>query len=142
MVLKTQVRRSKDRGRAYVVFCTDTATAAESGGREKLVCHTRAHGVSLRCPVFFDVIMGGLKTRLQHLEEEEILQQMLKRGSQIGLEPPPSDDNIDSLMRSMVAISTADSQRISDGPWKGELHNLSNDSFNYEDTVVKGKEKL
>lgn len=79
---------------------------------------------------------------MQHLEEEEILQQMLRRGSRIGLEQPPSDDNIDNLMRSMVAMSTADTHQISDGPWKGESRNASNDSFNYEDTVVKGKQKM
>lgn len=76
---------------------------------------------------------------MQHLEEEEILQQMLRRGSRIGLEQPPSDDNIDSLMRSMVAMSTADTRQISDGPWNCDA---SNDSFNYEDTVVKGKQKM
>lgn len=79
---------------------------------------------------------------MQHPEEEEILQQMLRRGSQIGLEQSPSDDNIDNLMRSMVALSTAETHQISDGPWKGESRNLSNDSFNYEDTVVKGKQKM
>ncbi|KAN0087483.1 hypothetical protein V8E55_006104 [Tylopilus felleus] len=92
--------------------------------------------------MFFDVILRGLRARMQHLEEEEILQQMLRRGSQIGLEQSPSDDNIDNLMRSMVALSTAETHQISDGPWKGESRNLSNDSFNYEDTVVKGKQKM
>jgi len=79
---------------------------------------------------------------MQHLEEEDILQQMLRRGSQIGLEQPPSDDNIDNLMRSMVAMSTADTRQISDGPWNGESRDASNDSFDYEDTVVKGKQKM
>lgn len=78
---------------------------------------------------------------MQHLEEEEILQQMLRRGSQIGLEQPPSDDHIDNLMRSMT-MSTADAHQVSDGPWKGESRNLSNDSFNYEDTIIKGKQKM
>lgn len=92
--------------------------------------------------MFFDVILRGLRARIQHLEEEEIIQQMLRRGSRIGLEPPPSDDNIDNLMRSMVAMSTADTRQLSDGPWKGRSDNVSNDSFNYEDTVVKGKQKM
>lgn len=76
------------------------------------------------------------------MEEQENLQRILRRGSQIGLEQPPSNNNIDNLMLSMVAMSTADTCQISDGPWKGESRNVSNDSFNYEDTVVKGKQKV
>lgn len=91
--------------------------------------------------VFFDVILRGLRARTHHIEEEENLQQLLRQGSQIGLEQPPSNDNIDNLMRSMVAMSTADTHQISDGPWNGKSPNDSNDSFNYEDTVVKGKQK-
>lgn len=91
--------------------------------------------------MFFDVILRGLKARIHHIEEEENLQQMLRQGSRIGLEQPPSDDNIDNLMRSMVAMSTADTHQLSDGPWNGEFRNVPNDSFNYEDTVVKGKQK-
>lgn len=92
--------------------------------------------------MFFDVILRGLRARIQHLEEEEIVQQMLRQESGIGLEPPPSNDNIDSLMRSIVRMSTADTHQIHDGPWKGKSGNVSNDSFNYEDTVVKGKQKM
>ncbi|KAG6376996.1 hypothetical protein JVT61DRAFT_1039 [Boletus reticuloceps] len=92
--------------------------------------------------MFFDVILRGLRARIQHVEEEETLQQMLRRGSRIGLEQPPSDDNIDNLMRGMVTMSTTEPRQISDGPWKGLSRNASNESFNYEDTVVKGKQKL
>ncbi|KIJ17652.1 hypothetical protein PAXINDRAFT_154258 [Paxillus involutus ATCC 200175] len=92
--------------------------------------------------MFFDMILHGLRTRIQHLEEEEILQQMLRRGSQVGLEQTPSNDNIDDLMRTMTAMSTGNGQQVSDGPWDRPKHDVSNDSFNYEDTVVRGKPKI
>jgi hypothetical protein len=88
------------------------------------------------------MILHGLRTRIQHLEEEEILQQMLRRGSQVGLEQTPSHDNIDDLMRTMTAMSTGNGQQVSDGPWDRPKHDVSNDSFNYEDTVVRGKPKI
>ena len=104
--------------------------------------HTRTHNMRLRYPVFSDVILQGLRARIQHIEEEENLQQMLRQGSRIGLEQPPSDDNIDNLMRSLVSMSTAGTHQILDGPWKAEPHDTSNDSFSYEDTIVKGKRKV
>lgn len=142
MVLETQVGRPEGRGRAYVILCINSTPATESDGGEKLVGHTYSYRTSLLCLVFFDVILRGLRDRVQHLEEQENLQRMLRRGSRIGLEPPPSDDNIDNLMRSMVTMSTTNTHQVSDGPWKGESGNVSNDSFNYEDTVIKGKQKM
>ncbi|KAG9315872.1 hypothetical protein JVU11DRAFT_3521 [Chiua virens] len=90
----------------------------------------------------FNLVLQSLKTRLQNLEEEDILQQKLMRGSRIGLEHPPLDNNIDNLMCSMVTMSTADTHHISDGPWKGKTRSVSRDSLNYEDTAVKGKQKV
>ncbi|KAF9220923.1 hypothetical protein BS17DRAFT_758725 [Gyrodon lividus] len=90
--------------------------------------------------MFFDMILRGLRTRVQHLEEEEILQQVLRRGSQVGLEQPPSDDNIDNLMRTMTAMSTGNVRQVSDGPWNRTKRDVSNDSFNYEHTVVREKQ--
>ncbi|KIJ64416.1 hypothetical protein HYDPIDRAFT_132255 [Hydnomerulius pinastri MD-312] len=93
--------------------------------------------------MFFEVILRGLRSRIQHLEEEEVFQQTLRRGSQVGVGLNPSDGNIDSLMRTMMGTSLSSNQQVSDGPWnRSSKREVSNDSFNYEDTVVKGKQKM
>ncbi|KAF9242620.1 hypothetical protein BU15DRAFT_43677 [Melanogaster broomeanus] len=92
--------------------------------------------------MFFEMILRGLRSRIQHVEEEEILRQMLRRGSQVGLEQPPSDDNVDNLMRNMMAMSTGNEQRVSDGPWNRTKQDPSSDLFNNEDTVVRGKQSM
>ncbi|KAH7906715.1 hypothetical protein BJ138DRAFT_1071351 [Hygrophoropsis aurantiaca] len=66
-------------------------------------------------------ILKGFRQQVQQLEEDEMFQQTIMRGSQIGLEPRPSSSNIDSLMRSMMDTTigkvSAQKQNISDGPW-------------------------
>jgi len=54
--------------------------------------------------------MLSLRRQVRELEENEIFEQMLLRGSQAGLVQPPSTDDINKLMRGMMG---PDAQTIS-----------------------------
>ncbi|KAH7885404.1 hypothetical protein F5I97DRAFT_2074469 [Phlebopus sp. FC_14] len=92
--------------------------------------------------VVFEAILRGLRNRVQQLEEEELFQKMLLRGSQAGLEQP-SEEKLDALMRNLMEISTDNNDRhTSDGPWNRRHVEGSSATLTYEDTVVKGKQKV
>ena len=48
--------------------------------------------------------MKRLRDRVKQLEDDELFEQMLLRGTQVGLEQPSSDD-IDDIMRSLMSTS-------------------------------------
>jgi hypothetical protein len=77
-------------------------------------------------------ILKNLRTKIQELEEDEIFEQTLLRGSQIGQETRPSTNDIDVLMKSMMTTSMpltegsgarifgrAARETLTDGPWIG-----------------------
>lgn len=68
--------------------------------------------------MLFDEILRGFRQRVQALEEDEIFQQTLLKGSQVGKEPLPSADTIDTLIQDMMSSSVSyETRRVSDGPW-------------------------
>jgi hypothetical protein len=75
-------------------------------------------------------ILKNLRAQIQELEEDEIFEQTLLRGSQIGQETRPSTNDIDVLMKSMMTtgmtliegsgaqiFGRAAREPLTDGPW-------------------------
>ncbi|KAG6332003.1 hypothetical protein ID866_7088 [Astraeus odoratus] len=85
-----------------------------------------------------DIIIQGLRTRVQQLEADTAFQQLLVRGSQVGLDKPPSNNSIDTLMANMMPTKAIHGE-VSDGPWNRRRED-SNVNMNFEATIVKGKE--
>ena len=56
--------------------------------------------------------MGNLRQAVAQLDENELFEQTLRRGSQAGLQVQPSTNDIDTLLRSMMGPS----MNISTGP--------------------------
>ncbi|KDQ62690.1 hypothetical protein JAAARDRAFT_112664, partial [Jaapia argillacea MUCL 33604] len=54
----------------------------------------------------FISVMANLRNEVRKLEENELFEETMLRGSQVGLEPQPSSNNIDSIMRSMMGYPT------------------------------------
>lgn len=50
--------------------------------------------------------MRSLRHQVQQLEENELFEQTLMRGSQAILEQPPTTNDIDVLMQSMMGVTT------------------------------------
>jgi hypothetical protein len=74
----------------------------------------------------FDHILTLLRSEVRQLEENELFEQMLLRGSQAGLDRQPITSDIDALMRSMMVtpqnnvIGTQPSHpsaTVASGPW-------------------------
>ena len=53
--------------------------------------------------VLYDHVMGNLRQAVAQLEENELFEQTLRRGSQAALQIQPSTNDIDALMRSMMS---------------------------------------
>lgn len=71
----------------------------------------------------FEVVMKRLRDRVKQLEDDELFEQMLLRGTQVGLEQPSSDD-IDGIMRSLMSTSVAPpstNSLIPTTPWSPTL---------------------
>ncbi|KAJ7643833.1 hypothetical protein FB45DRAFT_896185 [Roridomyces roridus] len=68
-------------------------------------------------------ILRNLRNRVAELEENELFEQTMLRGSQAGLEEYDIPQDIDKLMRGMMGLSTlatnanANAAKIADGPW-------------------------
>ncbi|KAF8651952.1 hypothetical protein AX16_004595 [Volvariella volvacea WC 439] len=54
----------------------------------------------------FEAIMKNLRSQIEQIEENELFEQRLLQGSQIGLEPLPSTHDIDAILKSMMGPST------------------------------------
>jgi len=72
----------------------------------------------------YDQIITCLRSEVRQLEENELFEQMLLRGSQAALERQPSTTDIDALMRSMMITpqnSTVTphhhAANVTKGPW-------------------------
>ena len=61
--------------------------------------------------------MGNLRQAVAQLEENELFEQTIRRGSQAALQIQPSTNDIDTLMRSMMVNTTSAGSRITNGPW-------------------------
>lgn len=59
--------------------------------------------LSLFHTVLYDHVMGNLRQAVAQLEENELFEQTLRRGSQAALQIQPSTNDIDTLMRSMMS---------------------------------------
>ena len=55
--------------------------------------------------MLYDHVMGNLRQAVAQLEENELFEQTLRRGSQAALQIQPSTNDIDTLMRSMMGPS-------------------------------------
>jgi len=82
-------------------------------------------------------IMQSLRLRVQQLEENELFEQTLLRGSQAALEQQPVSNNISTLMRGMMSITNGSKNdtngaNISNGPWN------ANSSLNRSNYVKIG----
>lgn len=72
-------------------------------------------------------VVQNLREKVQELVDNEMFEQALLKGSQVGLEPQPATDDIDAIMRSMMPRSAgpnvigvpshARNAPISEGPW-------------------------
>jgi len=74
--------------------------------------------------VLFERVVRSLRMRVEELEENELFEQTMLRGSQAGLEEQSIPKDIDALMLSMMTASSApvaaDSSAnatVTDGPW-------------------------
>lgn len=68
--------------------------------------------------MLFEEILRGFRQRVQQLEEDEIFQQAVINGSQIGKEQLPSADNVENLIKNMMGTSIGnEASHIQDGPW-------------------------
>ncbi|KIL59054.1 hypothetical protein M378DRAFT_169814 [Amanita muscaria Koide BX008] len=78
----------------------------------------------------YEKTMVSLRRQIRDLEDDEIFDQMLLRGSQAGLVQPPSSNDIDKLMRSMMgpdvqtissiahkARGVLETETVAPGPW-------------------------
>lgn len=95
-------------------------------------------------------ILKNLRAKIQQLEEDEIFEQTLLRGSQVGLEARPSTNDIDVLMKSMMGtgmsltegpgskvFGRAAREPLTDGPW-----NSHNRPTVYEGNSAVGMESI
>ncbi|KII86677.1 hypothetical protein PLICRDRAFT_43320 [Plicaturopsis crispa FD-325 SS-3] len=100
-------------------------------------------------------IMVSLRQRVAELEENELFEQTLLRGSRAALEQQPTSNDIDTIMRSMLGPSPGDPNHLrqapTDGPWN-RGPNQHNTTYSTDDggdrsestagrRVVKGKGK-
>lgn len=83
----------------------------------------------------FESILEKLRSRVQQQEADAIFLQLLMRGSQVGLDRPPSDDNIDALIHGMMCLP-ANSVPTLDGPWNRRLED--SDATQHPNSGEKG----
>jgi len=77
--------------------------------------------------MLFEKIVHNLRGRVQELVDNDMFEQTLMRGSQVGFEHQPSTDDIDAIMRSMMITNSNpnsvqnyynnNNPNISEGPW-------------------------
>lgn len=89
--------------------------------------------------VMFEVVMKRLRDRVKQLEDDELFDQMLLRGTQVGLEQPSSDD-IDDIMRSLMSTSedaqTSTNSLIPATPWGPTLPPIAGSTGGTESTAA------
>ena len=66
----------------------------------------------------YERIMDNLRAAVASVEENELFEQTILRGSLVGLARQSTSNNIDTLMQSMMPRSmTGNAPVISNGPW-------------------------
>lgn len=68
----------------------------------------------------FDEILASLRHEVQELEDNELFEQTLLRGSQAALEQQPSTNDIDALMRSMMVTPSVVGQTRQQSTWNND----------------------
>jgi len=76
-------------------------TIPQSGGMPLRISERELDHVEER--LLYDHVMGNLRQAVAQLEENELFEQTLRRGSQAALQIQPSTNDIDILMRSMMS---------------------------------------
>jgi len=76
-------------------------TIPQSGGMPVRISERELDPVEER--LLYDHVMGNLRQAVAQLEENELFEQTLRRGSQAALQIQPSTNDIDALMRSMMS---------------------------------------
>ncbi|EGN98575.1 hypothetical protein SERLA73DRAFT_110133 [Serpula lacrymans var. lacrymans S7.3] len=71
--------------------------------------------------ILYENIVRNLRRRVQQLEDDELFEQTLLRGSQVALEQQPSSNDMDALMKSLMTTTLSNGSNtapnISNGPW-------------------------
>jgi len=76
-------------------------TIPQSGGMPLRISERELDHVEER--LLYDHVMGNLRQAVAQIEENELFEQTLRRGSQAALQIQPSTNDIDTLMRSMMS---------------------------------------
>ncbi|KAF7364886.1 hypothetical protein MVEN_00359100 [Mycena venus] len=100
--------------------------------------------------VLFERIVRNLRMKVEELEENELFEQTMLRGSQAALEEETIPKDIDSLMLSMMGGGSGSSRAIpntsgnatvTDGPWNQTGLNRYEGGAAPKRTKVKGKSR-
>ncbi|KAJ7601045.1 hypothetical protein C8J56DRAFT_767774 [Mycena floridula] len=100
--------------------------------------------------ILFDKIIHDLRGRVQDLVDNELFEQTLLMGSQVGFEHQPETDDIDAIMRSMMLSSKKPSSsqniynndpNISQGPWNDRDGFGGMESFQGSDATAGARRK-
>jgi hypothetical protein len=91
--------------------------------------------------LLFETILRGFRQRVQQLEDDEIFQQAVINGSQIGREQLPSADNVENLIQNMMGTSIGnEASHIQDGPWnRRNTAHATSTSSSMRTTTGKGR---
>ncbi|OCH92653.1 hypothetical protein OBBRIDRAFT_714304, partial [Obba rivulosa] len=54
--------------------------------------------------ILFDRVMTNLREKVRQLEEDELFEETMLRGSQVGQEQQPSSDDLDDILRGLMTI--------------------------------------
>ncbi|KAF9464111.1 hypothetical protein BDZ94DRAFT_1308132 [Collybia nuda] len=73
----------------------------------------------------FNKILVSLRREVQELEDNELFEQALLRGSQVALEQQPSTGDIDALMRSMMVAPLMIKQIHQRPTWSNDSENIN-----------------
>jgi len=76
-------------------------TIPQSGGMPVRISERELDHVEEK--MLYEHVMGNLRQAVAQLEENELFEQTLRRGSQAALQIQPSTNDIDTLMRSMMS---------------------------------------
>ncbi|THH18321.1 hypothetical protein EW146_g2650 [Bondarzewia mesenterica] len=77
-------------------------TAAAEEGVSTFVCRSKVTPVNHGSHLPFEQVMQTLRRDVQQLEENELVDSAMLRGSQVALESQPSSNDVGSIMQSMM----------------------------------------
>ncbi|KAJ8516457.1 hypothetical protein ONZ45_g6242 [Pleurotus djamor] len=65
----------------------------------------------------YEEAMRFLRRKVAEVIDDELVDRTLLRGSQVGFEPQPSSNDIDTIMRSLMNSNISPDTPVTDGPW-------------------------